>query len=124
MAPLRLLLLATLVVGFAHAGKRERERDDDESYGPTPALLCGVPRHGCARYEPNLHCALPLPHNLTHGRTRPSPVSLLRIREEPSRALLDGAILGATGKTVCPCLPTVCESNGERWRDGAGCLPT
>jgi len=45
-----------------------------------PALLQGVPRHSCARYEPALHCALPLAHHRTHGRTRPSLVVNLEDR--------------------------------------------
>jgi hypothetical protein len=47
------------------------------SPGPSlrkPALLQEVSRHGCARYEPIPHCALPLPHTLMRGRTRPSLV--------------------------------------------------
>ena len=45
----------------------------------------------------------------------------MRIGEEPSRALLDGAILRVGAASPWP--RTVCESAGERWCDGAGSLP-
>jgi hypothetical protein len=45
----------------------------------------------------------------------------LRIGEEPSRALLDSAILRC--KAASPWPRTVCESAGERWHNGAGSLP-
>ncbi len=45
----------------------------------------------------------------------------MRIGEEPSRALLDGAILRVGAASPWP--RTVCESAGERWCDGAGRLP-
>ena len=45
----------------------------------------------------------------------------MRIGEEPSRALLDGAILRVGAASPWP--RTVCESAGEQWCDGAGSLP-
>ena len=45
----------------------------------------------------------------------------MRIGEEPSRALLDSAILRV--KAASPWPRTVCESAGERWHNGAGSLP-
>ena len=45
----------------------------------------------------------------------------MRIGEEPSRALLDSAILRVGAASPWP--RTVCESAGERWHNGAGSLP-